>query len=107
MATLEIEGAERGWLGSVALDREGLTRVSAALTPEVAQELGALLERLREEPLEGRLLGERRGEDLLHGLADAFGRRRPLLGNERVFGHVQGASRAATAGVRPPGWDEP
>jgi hypothetical protein len=106
MTTLEIEGAERGWLATVAVGRDGRPVVSAAVTPDVAQPLGALLQRLMEEPLDGRILGERRGEDLLSGLAQALGRRRPLLGGERIFGYVQGSSRAPRE-ERPAGWDEP
>jgi hypothetical protein len=107
MATLEIEGAEHGWLATVAAERSGGTTVTAAATPEIQQRLQALLQRLLEEPLDGRLLGERRGEDLLYGLADALGRRRPLLGAERVFGYVHGGSRLAAADPPVPGWDEP
>ena len=106
MATLEIEGAERGWLATVALDRAGGVTVGETVTADVAQPLGLLLQRLLEEPLAGRILGERRGEDLLYGLAEALGRRRPLLGAERVFGYVQGGSRT-TSEARPPGWEEP
>ena len=107
MATLEIEGAEHGWLATVAAARGGGTTVTAAATPEIQQRLQALLQGLLEEPLDGRLLGERRGEDLLYALADALGRRRPLLGAERVFGYVQGGSRLAAAEPPVPGWDEP
>jgi hypothetical protein len=106
MANLEIEGAERGWLATVSVDRGDALAVSATVTPEVEQPLRSLLQRLLEEPLDGRILGERRGEDLLYGLAEALGRRRPLLGAERVFGYVHGGHRAP-AGERPPGWDEP
>jgi hypothetical protein len=106
MATLEIEGAERGWLATVSVARGDELAVSATVTPDVDQPLRSLLQRLLEEPLEGRILGERRGEDLLYGLAEVLGRRRPLLGTERVFGYVQGGHRAP-AGERPPGWDEP
>ena len=106
MATLEIEGAERGWLATVTLDRDGHATVHTTVTPDVAQPLSALLQQLLEEPLDGRILGERRGEDLLYGLGQALGRRRPLLGAERVFGYVQGGSRAPREG-RPFGWDEP
>jgi hypothetical protein len=107
MATLEIEGAEHGWLATVTAQRGGGTKVTAAATPEIHQRLQALLQTLLEEPLEGRILGERRGEDLLYGLADALGRRRPLLGAERVFGYVHGGSRVAAAEPPVPGWDEP
>jgi hypothetical protein len=106
MATLEIEGAERGWLATVALDRNGRVTVGGTVTAEVAQPLDLLLQGLLEEPLAGRILGERRGEDLLYGLAEALGRRRPLLGAERVFGYVQGGSRTGSE-ARPPGWEEP
>ena len=105
MATLEIEGAERGWLATVRVDRGDALVVSATVSPDVEQPLRALLQRLLEEPLDGRILGERCGEDLLYGLADVLGRRRPLLGAERVFGYVHGGHRAPT-GERPPGWDE-
>ena len=107
MATLEIEGAEHGWLATVTAQRNGGTTVTAAATPELHQRLQALLQRLLEEPLDGRILGERRGEDLLYGLADALGRRRPLLGTERVFGYVHGGSRLAAVDPPVPGWDEP
>ena len=107
MPTVEIESAERGWLASIGLDQNGLATVNSAATPELERALSSLLQRLLEEPLEGTLLGERRGDDLLYGLADAFGRRRPLLGMERVFGYVQGGSRAMRSAPTPPGWDEP
>jgi hypothetical protein len=106
MTTLEIEGAERGWLATVCLERDDELAVSAAVTPDVEQPLRALLRRLLEEPHAGRILGERRGDDLLYGLAEVLGRRRPLLGAERVFGYVPGGHRAQP-GERPPGWDEP
>jgi hypothetical protein len=106
MTTLEIEGAERGWLATIRLDRGDALAVSALVTPDVEQPLRALLQRLLEEPHGGRILGERRGDDLLYGLAEVLGRRRPLLGNERVFGYVPGGHRAPP-GERPPGWDEP
>jgi len=106
MASLEIEGAERGWLASVSVDRADALVVGATASPDVEQPLRSLLQRLLEEPLDGRILGERRGDDLLYGLAQVLGRRRPLLGAERVFGYVHGGHRAP-AGERPPGWDEP
>jgi hypothetical protein len=106
LATLEIEGAERGWLASVGLDRDGRPAIRACQPAEISAPLASLLQRLLEEPLEGTLLGARRGEDLLYGLATVFGRRRPLLGAERVFAYVAGGSRAEPAGPRPPGWDE-
>jgi hypothetical protein len=52
------------------------------------------------------MVGERRGEELLYGLATVLGRRRPLLGAERIFGYVHGGQRSGPA-ERPPGWDEP
>ena len=58
MATLEIEGAERGWLASVGLDERGQPSVEAAVAPEIAPLLSSLLQSLLEQPLEGRLLGE-------------------------------------------------
>ncbi|HEY7064777.1 MAG TPA: hypothetical protein VII06_25110 [Chloroflexota bacterium] len=106
MATLEIEGAERGWLATVQLDRADALVLSAAATPDVEQPLLTLLQRLLEEPLQGRPVAERRGDDLLYALAQVLGRRRPLLGTERIFGYVPGAHRAEPA-ERPPGWDEP
>jgi hypothetical protein len=106
MSTLEIEGAERGWLATVRVERGDALVVSAAVAPDVEQPLRALLQRLLEEPHEGRILGERHGDDLLYGLAEVLGRRRPLLGSERVFGYVPGGQRAQP-GERPPGWDEP
>lgn len=106
MATLEIEGVERGWLATVALDAAGQPVVRAAASAEVERAVETLVRRLLEEPVDGRLVGEERGEALLHGLADVLGRRRPLLGDERVFGYVHGASRAPDR-ERPPGWDEP
>lgn len=105
MVSLEIEGAERGWLATVSVDRGDALVVSAMLTPDVEPPLRSLLQRLLEEPLDGHILGERRGEDLLYGLADVLGRRRPLLGAERVFGYVHGGQRAP-ARERPPGWDD-
>jgi len=107
VATLEIEGAERGWLASVGLDAHGRPVVRAAATPDLERAIASRLQALLEEPLEGRLLGERRGETLLHGLAQVFGRRRPLLGAERAFAYVQGASHVGAHAPRPPGWDEP
>jgi hypothetical protein len=107
MATLEIEGADSGWLATVELGRDGLPKLTAVATPVMERQLTQLVQRLLEEPLDGHQLGARRGEDLLHGLADAFGRRRPLFGNERLTGYVQGASRTTESGNRPPGWDEP
>src|SRR5581483_4170921 len=104
--TLEIEGAERGWLASVRLEHGDELTVAATVTPDVAQPLRALLQRLLEEPHNGRILGERRGDDLLYGLAEVLGRRRPLLGGERVFGYVPGGQRTPPV-ERPPGWDEP
>ncbi|HLH25346.1 MAG TPA: hypothetical protein VK066_22745 [Chloroflexota bacterium] len=106
MTTLEIEGAERGWLATVCLGRDDALVVRAAVTPDLEQPLRALLQGLLEQPHEGSILGERHGDDLLHGLAEVMGRRRPLLGTERVFGYVPGAPRTASAD-RPPGWDEP
>jgi hypothetical protein len=105
MATLEIEGAERGWLATVALDRLGQARVDATVTADVEQPLGQLLQRLLEEPHAGAILGERRGEDLLYALAEVLGRRRPLLGAERIFGYVAGGSRAPRD-ERLPGWED-
>jgi len=105
MATLEIEGAERGWLATVALARAGGLVVTELSIADAGPALQALLQRLLEEPLDGRVLGEREGEDLLYGLADVLGRRRPLLGEERVFGYVQGGSRTGSSG-RPEGWDD-
>ncbi len=107
MATLEIEGAEQGWLATVGTDRGGGLRVQAALTADLEPRLTALLQRLLEEPYEGAVLGTRRGEDLLYGLADTFGRRRPLLGEERVFAYVNGGSRVPPDTSAIPGWDEP
>lgn len=106
MATLEIEGAERGWLATVRLGRADGLVLSATAAPEVEQPLLTLLQRLLEEPLDGRVLAERRGDDLLYALAAVLGRRRPLLGSERIFGYVPGAHRAEPT-ERPPGWDEP
>src|SRR4051794_2974201 len=106
MTTLEIEGAERGWLATVQVERGDALVVSAAVTADVEQPLRTLLQVLLEEPHDGRILGERRGDDLLYGLADVLGRRRPLLGDERVFGYVPGGARTPP-GERPPGWDEP
>jgi len=107
VATLEIEGAERGWLATVGLDGDGRPVVRAAATPDLERVVASRLQALLEEPLEGQLLGERRGEALLHGLAQVFGRRRPLLGAERAFAYVQGSSQVGTYAPRPPGWDEP
>jgi hypothetical protein len=107
VATLEIEGAERGWLASVGLDPAGELQVRESVTADVQPPLQALLRRLLEEPFEGQLVGARRGEDLLYALADIFGRRRPLLGAERVFGYVQGGSRVPRDTPPIPGWDEP
>jgi hypothetical protein len=107
VATLEIEGTERGWLGSVGLDRDDQPAIRASATSEIAAALTSLLQRLLEEPLEGRLVGERSGEHLLYALAEVFGRRRPLLETERVFAYVQGGSRPEAGGPRPAGWDEP
>lgn len=106
MATLEIEGAERGWLATVALDATGRPVVRAAASAEVEHAVETLVRRLLEEPVDGRLVGEERGEALLHKLADVLGRRRPLLDDERVFGYVHGA-RQTPARERPPGWDAP
>ncbi|HEY8505042.1 MAG TPA: hypothetical protein VIL46_10710, partial [Gemmataceae bacterium] len=77
MATLEVEGAERGWLASVTLDPAGTPIVSAALADNVARDLGPLLQRLLQEPLDGEPVGTRQGDALLHALADVFARRRP------------------------------
>jgi hypothetical protein len=107
VATLEIEGAERGWLASVGLDLAGQPTVRAIAASEIGAALTSLLERLLAEPLEGRPVGERRGEQVLYALAEVCGRRRPLLEAERVFAYVQGGSRPEPAGPRPPGWDEP
>ncbi|HZU06044.1 MAG TPA: hypothetical protein VFB73_08720 [Chloroflexota bacterium] len=107
MTTLEIEGAERGWLASVGLDPAGQLVVRAALSREVGEAVGALLEQLLQEPLDGRPLGIRRGEELLRGLALVLGRRRPLLAAERVHGYLPGVPLAAPDQPLPPGWDEP
>ena len=107
MATLEIEGAERGWLATVGAAPRGGVAVEAALSPDLERQLGRLRQRLLEEPFEGSPLGTRRDEDLLYGLAEVFGRRRPLLGDERVFAYVHGGSRAARGTPPIPGWDEP
>jgi len=107
MATLEIEGAESGWLASVALGPDDLPYLHTAARAELVPDLGSLVQRLLEEPYEGGLLGARRGEALLYALADAIGRRRPLLEGERVFAHVRGGSRAEPSAPVPPGWDEP
>jgi len=107
MATLEIEGAERGWLATVGAAASGGVAMEATLSPDVERELGTLLQRLLEEPFAGSALGARRGEDLLYALAEVFGRRRPLLGAQRVFAYVQGGSRAAPSAPPVPGWDEP
>src|SRR5206468_2176036 len=77
VATLEIEGAERGWLASVGLDGDGRPVVRTAATPDLERVVASRLQALLEEPFEGRLLGERRGDALLQGLAQVFGRRRP------------------------------
>ncbi len=107
VATLEIEGAKRGWLASVGLDGDGRPVVRAAATPDLERVVASRLQALLEEPFDGRLLGERRGEALLQGLAQVFGRRRPLLGAERAFAYVHGAGHVGAYAPRPPGWDEP
>jgi hypothetical protein len=107
VATLEIEGAERGWLASVALDGRGEPTVSAALAADVEAGLPLLLQQLLQEPLDGQHVGERRGAALLHALADVFARRRPQLAGERLFAHVVGSPRPASNVRPPPGWDDP
>lgn len=107
VATLEVEGAERGWLASVTLDPAGTPIVSAALADNVARDLGPLLQRLLQEPLDGEPVGTRQGDALLHALADVFARRRPLLAGERLFAYVHGSVRPGPVPERPPGWDEP
>ena len=107
MATLEIEGAERGWLATVRAPAAGGVAVEAVLSPDLERQLDSLLQRLLEEPFEGAPLGARRDDDLLYGLAEVFGRRRPLLGAERVFAYVHGGSRVPAEAPPIPGWDEP
>ena len=107
MATLEIEGAERGWLASVALGGDGALAVATALSMEIAQGLALLLPGLLAEPLDGAPVGTRQGDALLHALADVFARRRPLLAGERLFAYVHGSERPGPARPRPPGWDAP
>jgi hypothetical protein len=106
MAMLEIEGAERGWLATAGTNDAGDVLVREALSPEVELNVQSLIQALLEEPFEGGLLGSRRGEDLLYALATTLGRRRPLLGAERVFGHVRGGSRFESSAPPIPGWDE-
>jgi hypothetical protein len=107
MPTLEIEGAERGWLASVVLGADGVPAVAAAVADEVARDLAGLLRQLLAEPLDGELVGVRHGDALLHALADVFARRRPLLAGERLFAYVHGSERPGPARPRPPGWDAP
>jgi hypothetical protein len=107
MATLEIEGAEHGWLATVHAEPTGGATIAAAASPDIQGQLQSLLQRLLEEPFQGGLLGERRGEDLLYGLADTFARRRAAVGAERVFAYVHGGSRAEPSAPPIPGWYEP
>lgn len=107
MATLELEGAERGWVASVGLDSGGRPRLIAVAEPALVQPVETLLQRLLEEPAPGGgviadALGQ--GEELLQLLARAISQRRPLLRQERLHAYVAGGRFQPPPG--PLGWDE-
>ena len=106
-SALEVEGAERGWLASVVLDASGEPVVAAAVAADIERALPLLLQQLMQEPLEGSIVGQRRGAALLHALADVFARRRPHIADERLFAYVHGSLRPGSTPTPPPGWDEP
>ena len=96
MATLEVEGPDSGWVGSVGYDDQGAVRLLEARDGWEA-ELLRLVARLLQEPApSGRVPGEHvqpDDEDVLYDMADALRRRKPVCRGERLVGYVAGGSR--------------